>query len=84
MDVEEIFKRTTKERIIKYYIREYEKLRNYIFPACSQLAGRKIETGVAISDLKGGTSILLSPKCLSFVQIASSICQNYYPETLEM
>ncbi len=82
LDLTELFKRTTQERIIKYYVREYEKQRNYIYPVCSQAAGKKVETGFTIVDLTNGSSVLLSPSCYSFVKIASTICQDYYPETL--
>jgi hypothetical protein len=84
MDIDTLFKNTTKERMIKYYVREYEKQRLYIHPICSALAGRKIETGFTIIDLKGGSTALLSPSVNKFVKIASSICQDYYPETLGM
>ena len=79
-----MFSKTTKERIIKYYVREYEKQKNFVYTAASLIAGRKIEAGVSIVDLKGGSSALITPRCYSFVKIASAICQNYYPETLEM
>ena len=70
--------------MIKYYVREYEKQRLYVYPSSSIAAGRKIETGFTIIDLDGGSSSLLSPKMQKFVKIASSICQDYYPETLGM
>ena len=68
--------------MIKYYVREYEKQRLYIYPICSQLAGCKIECGFTIIDLKDGSSSLLAPKVYKFVKIASGICQDYYPEML--
>ena len=79
---EEVMKATTKERFMRYYIREYEKQRSYLFPACSQAAGKHIETCLTILDLLGGSSVLLTEKCYSLVRMASHICQNYYPETL--
>ncbi len=79
-----LFKHTTKDRMIKYYVREYERQRLYIYRICSALAGKKIETGFTIIDLKGGSSSLLSPSVQGFVKIASGICQDYYPETLGM
>jgi hypothetical protein len=68
--------------MLKYYVREYEKQRIYIYPICSHVAGRKIESGFTIIDLKDGSSALLSPKVYGFVKIATNICQSYYPETL--
>ncbi len=84
MNLDKLFAKTTKERIVKYYIREYEKQKDYVYPACSIAASRKVETGICIVDLKGGSSVLITPRCYEFVKIASNICQNYYPETLEM
>ena len=82
LSVPELFKRTTKERIIQYYIRQYEKLRLVVHPYCSMAAGKKIETGCTIIDLKGGSSSLLAPKTYKFVKIATTICQDYFPEML--
>jgi len=70
--------------MIKYYVREYEKQRHYIYPICCELAGRKVETGFTIIDLDGGSSSILAPSVQGFVKIASGICQDYYPETLGM
>ncbi len=70
--------------MIQYYVREYERQRHYIYPICSAMAGRKVETGFTIIDLKGGSSSLLSPSVNKFIKIASGICQDYYPETLGM
>jgi hypothetical protein len=82
MNIDAVFKATTKEKMIQYYIRSYERQRYYIYPVCSNLTGRKIETNFTIIDLKGGSSSLLSPSVQGFIKIASQICQDYYPETL--
>lgn len=82
MDIDAVFKRTTKERMIQYYIREYERQRFYIYPICCAMAKKKVETNFTIIDLKGGSSSLLSPSVQGFIKIASQICQDYYPETL--
>ncbi len=82
LTIDELFKRTTRERIIRYYVREYEKLGLVVHPACSLAAGRKIETNLNIIDLTGGSSSLLVPKTFKFARIAAGICQDYYPEML--
>ena len=82
MNLDEVFKRTTKEKMIQYYIREYERQRLYIYPICCQLAKRKVETSFTILDLKDGSMSLLSPSVQGFTKIATGICQDYYPETL--
>jgi hypothetical protein len=44
---------------MKYYVKEYERLMKYRFPACSKAAGKTIEQGLTLLDLKGiGVSIL--------------------------
>jgi len=68
--------------MIKYYVREYERQRHYIYPICCAQMGKKVETGFTIIDLKDGSTSLLSPSVQGFVKIASGICQDYYPETL--
>jgi hypothetical protein len=70
--------------MIQYYVREYERQRHYIYPICCGIAKKKIETGFTIIDLKDGSSSILAGKVRDFVKIASSICQDYYPETLGM
>ena len=84
LNVDEFYKTTTKERMLRYYVREYEKLSHYIHPTCSIMAQKKIETNITILDLAGGSSSLFSPKTYGVVKVASGICQDYYPETLGM
>jgi len=45
-------------------------------------AKKKIETGFTIIDLTGGSTKLMSKGIYDLTQIASQICQDYYPETL--
>ncbi len=73
---------TTKERLLKYYVREYEKLGLFIHPVCSIMCKHRIETNTTIVDLAGGSSSLLTSKTYNCVKLASGICQDYYPETL--
>jgi len=42
LDVKKLFGVTNKERVLKNYTQSYELLMNLRFPACSELAGRKI------------------------------------------
>jgi len=83
VNFDKLFSATTKERIVKHYIRECERQHKYIYPCLCQKYGRKIETGIAICDLKNGGTVLITPRCYQFVKLASDISQNYYPETLE-
>eukprot|EP01022_Parablepharisma_sp_SALTPOND_P033360 TRINITY_DN88570_c0_g1_i1.p5 TRINITY_DN88570_c0_g1~~TRINITY_DN88570_c0_g1_i1.p5 ORF type:complete len:132 (+),score=11.85 TRINITY_DN88570_c0_g1_i1:551-946(+) len=84
LDLNQIFKNTTQDRLVRYIIRENEKLMEYIYPICSAKAGRKIETKLQIIDLSGSSSSLLTPTFYSFIKELSKIFQNYYPETLSV
>jgi hypothetical protein len=81
LDVNKLFKITTQERLLKKYVREYEKLLNYRFKACSVKSGHHIDQGTSIIDLKGVPLSQFNQvrKVLSSV---SSIASNYYPETM--
>jgi hypothetical protein len=43
LKIDELFKITTEERVVKHYIQSYELLVKLRFPACSAIAGKKIE-----------------------------------------
>jgi hypothetical protein len=68
--------------MMKYYIKEYERLMKYRFPACSRASGKLIEQSLTILDMENiGISNLVG-KTKDFLKIASDIGQNYYPEML--
>jgi hypothetical protein len=78
----EVFQITTRERMIRYYVREYERLLKYRFNACSKSSGRLIEQGFSILDLTGVSMSVLSGDVKDFIKMATGIGQNYYPEML--
>jgi hypothetical protein len=53
--VKELFKITNEERMMRYYIREYERAMKFRFAACSKASGKLIEQGFTILDLTGVT-----------------------------
>lgn len=53
VNIDDVFKITTEERMIKYYIKEYERTLKERFPACSKIQGRLIEQSVTILNLDG-------------------------------
>ena len=82
VNVDELFKVTTEQNMIKYYVREYERLMTRRFPACSAMMKKPVEQSLTILDLQGiGIGILVG-KIKSFVNLASDIGQDYYPEML--
>lgn len=60
---------------------EYEKVSDPRLPACSRKAGQLLETCCTIMDLKG-VGISRAGQVYGYVQKASGISQNYYPERL--
>ena len=81
VNVTEMYKITTQERMLKNLVWEYESFAKHRLPACSRKAGFLVETSCTILDLKG-ISITAASQVLSYVREASYIGQNYYPERM--
>ncbi|SCV72545.1 BQ2448_4082 [Microbotryum intermedium] len=81
LDLKKLYEVTTPERQMQSLVVEYEKFQRDRLPVCSALAGQLIETSCTIMDLKGvGMSSFWSVK--NYVQEASTISQNNYPERM--
>ncbi|GAA5871099.1 hypothetical protein JCM16303_001688 [Sporobolomyces ruberrimus] len=81
LDLTELYKVTTPERQIQSLVVEYEKFQRDRLPICSELSGHLIETSCTIMDLKGvGLRSFYQVK--SYVQEASAVSQNNYPESM--
>ena len=81
-DVNGLFKVTTEDKMVKYYIKQYERQMKYIFPACSAVIQKPVEQSCTILDANGiGIFSLVGP-IKGFVKLASDIGQDYYPEML--
>ncbi|GAA5925011.1 phosphatidylinositol/phosphatidylcholine transfer protein SEC14 [Sporobolomyces koalae] len=81
LDLTELYKVTTPERQIQSLVVEYEKFQRDRLPICSELSGHLIETSCTIMDLKGvGLRSFYQVK--NYVQEASAISQNNYPESM--
>ena len=72
LDPKKVFAISTEERIIKFYHQSYEKLMNFIFPVCTKLAGRNIEQGLNVFDLKGGT-VFPTKEMYSLLKLAAKV-----------
>lgn len=81
VNLTEMYKITTQERMLKNLVWEYESFVRYRLPACSRMNGFLVETSCTILDLKG-ISISAAAQVLSYVREASYIGQNYYPERM--
>ncbi|KAH9301993.1 hypothetical protein KI387_013576 [Taxus chinensis] len=82
LQVEELLKITTFDRMLLYHIKEWEILIDWKFPACSKKAGRTINQSLTILDLKGVTLKHMSKHVRHFVQRISKVDQDNYPEYL--
>ena len=81
-DVKGLFKITTEDKMVKYYIKQYERQIKYIFPACPAVVKRPVEQSCTVLDANGiGITSLFGP-IKGFVKLASDIGQDYYPEML--
>ncbi|KZT33274.1 hypothetical protein SISSUDRAFT_1011154 [Sistotremastrum suecicum HHB10207 ss-3] len=81
LNVNELWKITTQDRLIKRLVLEYEKFLTERLPACSRAVGHPVETSCTILDLKGvGIKQFFDVK--GSVQKASEIGQDRYPECM--
>ena len=76
-----MYKITTGDRMLSNLVVEYEKVADPRLPACSRKAGHLLETCCTIMDMKG-SGLAKAPSVYGFLQQASGISQNYYPERL--
>ncbi|KAK9460611.1 CRAL-TRIO domain-containing protein [Lipomyces oligophaga] len=81
VNLTEMYKITTFERMLQNLVWEYEQFVLKRLPACSRKAGVLIETSCTIMDLKG-VGISSIQQVYQYVREASVIGQNYYPERM--
>jgi hypothetical protein len=82
LNIDKMFQITSEDRLLRHYIQSYEVLLKLRFPSCSAVAGHRIEQGLSILDLHGGTTKMLSKKVYSLIQLAARIGSDYYPEIM--
>ena len=76
-----MYKITTADRMLSNLVCEYEKVADPRLPACSRMSGQLLENCCTIMDLKG-VGLSKASSVYGYVQSASGISQNYYPERL--
>jgi len=57
--------------MLRYYIREYERLVIDRYPACSEVYGSRIETSLTIIDLNGVSMKMMNKRVFNFIKLAS-------------
>lgn len=81
IDLKAMYKITSEERMLQNLVVEYEKVAHPRLPACSRKQNHLLETCCTIMDLKG-VGLTNVSSVYGYVQKASAISQNYYPERL--
>ncbi|KAI5207330.1 hypothetical protein E4T42_06062 [Aureobasidium subglaciale] len=76
-----MYKITSEERMLQNLVVEYEKVADPRLPACSRKSGHLLETSCTIMDLKG-VGLTNFSSVYGYVQKASAISQNHYPERM--
>eukprot|EP00246_Nothoceros_aenigmaticus_P002365 TRINITY_DN13217_c0_g1_i1.p1 TRINITY_DN13217_c0_g1~~TRINITY_DN13217_c0_g1_i1.p1 ORF type:complete len:289 (+),score=58.45 TRINITY_DN13217_c0_g1_i1:81-947(+) len=82
LNIEEVLKVTTIDRMLLYHVKEWEVLIDWKFPACTRAAGKMIAQSLTILDLKGVTMKHMSKQVRHFIQKITKLDQDYYPEHL--
>jgi hypothetical protein len=82
LEISRLFEITSEPRMMRYFVREYERVLKQIFPACSKVKGARVEQSFTILDLSGASMRLLSKSVFNFIKLASSTAQDFYPEIL--
>lgn len=75
IDLNKMYKITTKERLLSSLVVEYEKFADPRLPACSRKADALIETSCTIIDLKG-VGLSNASSAVGYVREASGISQS--------
>ncbi|CAN6629690.1 Sec14p cytosolic factor [Trichomonascus vanleenenianus] len=79
--INEMYKITSQERMLKNLVWEYESFIKHRLPACSRMMDHLVETSCTILDLKG-VSLSSATQVYPYIREASNIGQNYYPERM--
>ena len=82
LKLQQLFKCTSEDRLLKYYAQKFERFINEISPACSKVAGIKIEQMIVILDLKGGQTKIMTKQLYDLISRIVKMAQDNFPETL--
>lgn len=67
---------------MQYYVQGYERLLKGIMPCCQKVAGKRVDQTLIILDLSGASMGMVSKKVYNFIQLASKVSQDNYPEIM--
>jgi len=81
LDIKALYNATTPDRQLQRLVFEYEKFLTDRVPACAKAFGHPVETSCTILDLSG-VSLSNFYRVKDYVNKASAVGQNRYPETM--
>jgi len=82
MDPAKLWEVTTQERIVRHYVMEYELLMKHKFPACSALKGERVNQGLTLMDMTGGSVSTANSQTYGLCKLAAQVGSDYYPEIM--
>lgn len=82
LNITRLFEISTPERMVRHYMQSYEVLMKLRFPACSEVAGKKIEQGLNILDMTGGSVTTVNKQVYGLIKLAAKVGSDYYPEIM--
>ncbi|CEM11680.1 unnamed protein product [Vitrella brassicaformis CCMP3155] len=82
IDVASLLENCNFERLLEYWVQDYEKLLEVRFPACSVKSGKRISQSLTVLDLSGLGLRHFGTQTRTIVKKLTGVCQDYYPESL--
>lgn len=82
VNVSALVKVTTHERLLRYWISDYEKTLEHRFPSCSKAAGYRIEQCLTILDLAGLKFSSFNSDARKMIKMLVRTADEHYPEVL--
>lgn len=80
----ELFKHSTLEKLENYYCHNAERILKIVYPVCSSLKNKRLDTYTVVMDFKGVNIFkFVKGDTKKFMKLASEIGQNFYPEILK-
>jgi hypothetical protein len=82
LQVDELLKTTTMDRMLLYHVKEWETLIDWKIPACSKMAGTCISQTLTILDMKGlviVSGLLVFSMYFSEAHMSSALCISVEP-----
>ncbi|KIJ30719.1 hypothetical protein M422DRAFT_36427 [Sphaerobolus stellatus SS14] len=83
ININTLLEKTTKDDLLKHFVKEYENTIHHRFRKCTEKAGHSINSSCTILDVKGVTfTSIFDTKLKAYVSEAASIGQKYYPDSM--